>query len=265
MQSIKDVINTVGSPFKKAEKVECETCGSIYQLYETPQGKLGACKTCEDEKLKREMNIKTVEEYRAIRKRNFIKSFERTSSDLKSATVNNYKPRHETQQKAKQAAVDFVKNFEPGRSMLFSGNPGLGKSHLAYAITKALRDYGYDTLYIKSTDLLEHIRSTYNDEANINESQIFDMINDLDLLTIDDIGGEYVKANESGAESWASDVLYKVFDSRLDKAIIATTNYSETELTKKYGANGARIIDRMVDGAEGIRFEGESYRRQARF
>src|SRR5699024_12000063 len=52
------------------------------------------------------------------------------------------------------------------------------------------------------------------------------MIDELDLLVLDDIGSEYVKANEYGYESWASDVLYKVFDMRLNKSIICSTNYS---------------------------------------
>src|SRR5699024_5379638 len=87
----------------------------------------------------------------------------------------------------------------------------------------------------------------------------------LDLLVLDDIGSEYVKANEYGHESWASDVLYKIFDMRLNKSIICSTNYSESMLTKKYGNNGQRIIDRMMDLYTAIRLEGERYRKKERF
>src|SRR5699024_10908635 len=78
------------------------------------------------------------------------------------------------------------------------------------------------------------------------------------------IGSEYVKANEYGHESWASDVLYKIFDMRLNKSIICSTNYSESMLREKYGNNGQRIIDRMMDLSTAIRLEGESYRRKER-
>src|SRR5699024_2380486 len=92
----------------------------------------------------------------------------------------------------------------------------------------------------------------------INELQIFNMINRLDLLVLDDIGSEYVKANEYGHESWASDVLYKIFDMRLNKSIICSTNYSESMLTEKYENNGQRIIDRMMELTTAIRHEGAS-------
>src|SRR5699024_10341924 len=91
------------------------------------------------------------------------------------------------------------------------------------------------------------------------------MIDELDRLVLDDIGAEYVKANEYGYESWASDGLYKVFDMRLNKSIICSTNYSEKILTDKYGKNRSRIIDRMMDLAKAIRLEGERYRRSQRF
>lgn len=91
------------------------------------------------------------------------------------------------------------------------------------------------------------------------------MIDELDLLVLDDIGSEYVKANEYGHESWASDVLYKIFDMRLNKSVICSTNYSEKMLIEKYGNHGNRIIDRMMDLAKAIRLEGESYRRKTNY
>lgn len=264
MQALKDVIKK-SFPFAECGERECETCGTVYKLFETPRGVIGACKPCADEQLKKEMNLPSVEDYRKDKERNFILSFERITDDLKKATVNSYKTKHKTQIEAKRLAIDYITNFDPTKSLAFSGGPGLGKSHLSYAICKALRNEGYSTLFIKSTDLLERIRSTYNQHSNITEEQIFKMIDELDLLVIDDIGSEYVKANENNHETWASDILYKVFDMRLNKATVCTTNYSESELEKKYGNNGPRIIDRMMDLARGIRIEGESYRRKERF
>lgn len=75
-------------------------------------------------------------------------------------------------------------------------------------------------------------------------------------MALDDIGPEYVKINTVGHESWASDVLYKIFDMRIDKSNLCTTNFSEKELTQKYGNNGPRIISRMMNNAKGIQLEG---------
>ncbi|MCJ0932952.1 ATP-binding protein [Virgibacillus halodenitrificans] len=264
MQSLKEVMKN-NFPFQQAGEKECEACGTVYKLYQTPKGVQGACKPCADKQFKKEMNLPTVEEYRNNKEMNFILSFERVTDDLKNATVNSYKDVHKTQKEAKQAAVDFITGFDGAHSLALSGDPGLGKSHLAYAINKAIRSKGYKTLYIKATDLLERIRSTYSSHSSITEEQILSMIDGLDLLVLDDIGSEYVKSNESGHETWASDILYKVFDMRLNKSTVCTTNYFESELEAKYGNNGPRIIDRMMDMATAIRLEGESYRRKERF
>ncbi|WP_337969726.1 ATP-binding protein [Virgibacillus salexigens] len=266
MKSFKDIAGEA-FPFKEAGEKECERCGTVFKLYDTPRGIMGACKPCTDEQFKKNLNLPSRDDYIKNKDLNFILSFERVTSDLRSVSVNSYKPdsRYDSQLKAKQAAIKFVKEFDGKSSLAFSGSPGLGKSHLAYAIAKAIRDKKKKVLYVKVTDLFDHIKNTYSNHSSITEEQIFKMINELDLLVLDDIGSEYVKANEMGHESWASDVLYKVFDMRLEKATVCTTNYSESELNKKYGNNGPRIIDRMMDMATAVRLEGESYRRKERF
>ncbi|MGJ9460678.1 ATP-binding protein [Oceanobacillus sp. CF4.6] len=249
-------------PLKEYSEKECDHCGRIFKLYETSKGIMGACKYCADQQLLRDLNIPAKEEREKLKERNFIATFERVTNDLKHVTIGSYNPKEKSQIQAKQAATKYIKCFDGIKSLVFSGACGLGKSHLSFAITKELRQKGYKTLYIKVTDLFDYIKNTYNPQARISETQIFKMIDRLDLLVLDDVGSEYVKTNEYGYESWASDVLYKVFDMRLNKATVCTTNYSETKLIQKYGNNGERIMDRMMDLAIAIRFEGESYRKE---
>lgn len=264
MELISSILDTK-FPIKKYDEKECEKCDHIYTLYETPRGIIGACNHCIDQQLINELNVTTKEEREKRKERKFITAFERVTEDLQEATIESYEPIEKSQIKAKKIATEYVASFDGIHSLIFSGNCGLGKSHLSFAITKALRQKGYKTLYIKVTDLFDHIKNTYKPDSKINDQKIFKMINGLDLLVLDDIGSEYVKANEYGHESWASDVLYKVFDMRLNKSIICSTNYSESMLTEKYGNNGQRIIDRMIDLSTAIRIEGESYRRKERF
>lgn len=242
----------------------CSTCGSVYKLYETPRGIMGACKTCVDNEFIKSLKLPSIEDLKQKRLEIFVTEFEKVTSDIERASVSSYKPRHETQLKAKQIAVKYVKEFDGKKSIVLSGDPGLGKSHLAYAIVKAVRQKGYNALYIKSTYLLDKLKKSYSGDK-YSEEQIFHMIERLDLLAVDDIGAEYVKSNDDGHESWASDVLYKIFDMRIEKAIICTTNYSESELNKKYGNNGPRIISRMTANAHAIRLEGQDYRREEAF
>lgn len=264
MKSIQEqfAIGKLTKMIKPAGTQICETCGNEYKVYETPVGIQGACKPCSDNEIRK--NLPYVEDLKEQRALNFIESFERVPRELKQATVKNYKPQHETQEKAKETIIQFIKGFAEnrGESLILSGTPGLGKSHLAYATAKALKGMKYKVLYVKVSDLLEHVRSTYGRDAKVSESMIFEMIQGLDLLVLDDIGAEYVKLNESGSETWVSDVLCKVFDLRLNQSVICTTNYSEFELANKYGKHGDRITSRMLENATGIRLEGKDQRKK---
>lgn len=263
MQSIKEFLKS-----KQVGEKKCETCGNVYILFNTPHGQMGACKPCEEQRFYDSLNLPTKEEYENQKKLGFILKFERITNDLQSATVNNYKPdpKHESQLKAKQAAIKFVNEYSGSESLVLSGVPGIGKSHLSYAIHKAIRDKGYKTLFIKSTDLLDAIKETYSYHSNLSQEQIFKMIDGLDLFVLDDLGGEYEKKNDNDNETWASDVLYKVIDMRLGKSLITTTNYSESELIAKYGrVQGSRIVSRMMENATAIRVEGQDLRRKERF
>jgi len=266
MKSVKEI--SIGFPLKEIGETNCEVCGSVYKLYETKRGVLGACKPCSDRAAIDFFKLPSLEDLENDKLKNFIQNFEKITSDLERATVNSYKPKTETQLKAKQLIVQYIKKFDTNtkQSIVFSGDPGIGKSHLAYATVKAIRGKGLNALFIKSTHLLDQIRQTFNNpHSPITEKQIFDMIEKLDLLVIDDFGSEYIKGNDEGNETWASDVLYKIFDMRMEKANICTTNYSQSDLEKKYGNNGPRIVSRMLNLSTCLRLEGEDFRRREMF
>lgn len=261
MKALKDITSKFWL-FKPVREEICSDCGTVYPLYETPRGIMGACKTCNERNFLQSLQLPSLDKLDGKKQENMIARIEKVSSDLVEATVNGYKPFHETQHLAKQLTIDFVQQFDKTKSLVFSGSPGLGKSHLVYSIVKALRMKGFSTLFIKTTNLLDLLKTSYKPGATFTEQQIFNLIEQLDVLALDDIGSEYVKVNHSGHESWATDVLYKIFDMRIDKSILCTTNYSEKELTQKYGNNGPRIISRMMNKAKGIRLEGQDYRRR---
>ena len=85
------------------------------------------------------------------------------------------------------------------------------------------------------------------------------LINDVELLVLDDIGAEYVKS-ENGMESWVTDILYQIVNSRQEKLNVYTTNYTGKELQKKYGAMSGRIISRMMSNSKIIKLDGSDHR-----
>src|SRR5699024_12497754 len=126
----------------------------------------------------------------------FIAAFERITDDLSRATIESYEPTEKSQIKAKRIATQYVASFDGIQSLLFSGDCGLGKSHLSFAITNALRQEGYKTPYMKLTDLFDYIKSTYKPESNINDLQILNMIEALVSLVLDCARCDYVLAND---------------------------------------------------------------------
>lgn len=271
LKSIKERLEKRLNKFgiESTKKEDCDVCGYGKKITVIVNGEEKYhCRYCEDMKLAKELNLPTREEYRAQKETGFILRFERITNDLKDATVNNYKtdPNFPSQENAKTASIDFITGYTGNESLVLSGKPGIGKSHLSYAIHKEIRNRGYKTLFIKSTDLLDAIKETYNYQSDITQEMIFRMIDKLDVLVLDDLGGEYEKKNDNNNETWASDVLYKVLDMRLGKSLICTTNYGESALKEKYGQiQGERIVSRMMDNATAIRVEGKDKRRKERF
>lgn len=246
---------------------KCEEHGIVYDLIQTPGGAAGECPECFKNRINDEDNKFA---QKALEGKDgwqvpFIKQHENVSTRLKEAKVNTYKPDNDKQEQAKKMAIDYVRKFDGENSLVFSGTPGLGKTHLAYSITKGLRQQGYKVWFIKVQDLLDLIKSTYRAESQLSEERIMQVITTIDCLVLDEVGGEYIKPLDNGNESWGDQMLYRIFDSREYKSIVCTTNYTEQELTNKYGNNGERILSRMMENAKGIRIEGADQRRVNRF
>src|SRR5690606_31680904 len=140
------------------------------------------------------------------------------------------------------------------RNLVFTGSYGLGKSHLAASICRELNDMGYTSIFISVPKLLTKIRDTYNRDSNINESQLLDALSNVDCLALDDMGAEKTKRGEQQGESWASEKLFEIIDSRSGKHTVYTTNLTSAELTKKIGP---RNISRMMMNTKSFRFTGD--------
>lgn len=241
---------------QKVGEETCKECGSTYPIYKSKYAEYGECRKCRDKNL-----VPSKEELIQRRINRMTEKYSRIPADLENATFESYKPMHPSQANAKKIAELYATQFSLNKgSLVFSGTTGLGKSHLAYCIAKTVKNKGFTTLYIKSTDFLELVRSTYNNPM-LDESKIFELIEQVDLLVLDDVGSEYIKQTDT--ESWASDILFKLTDIRQSKCNVYTTNYNDEGLAKKYGyPAGARIVSRILNNAQGMRLEGQDFRRR---
>ena len=242
----------------EADEIECglycKKCGNKYDLYKyaptenKPNGyeyKDGCeCSLIEQGKKERERN----------RQRYISKLFNQSNVNpaIQNATVRNYKPTSETQVKAKETAIEYVQTFstdEP-KSLILQGSYGTGKSHLAYAISKAIKKQGYSVVFMHIPMLMERIKATYNKNAKETTDELVDLLSNIDLLVLDDVGVENT--------DHTLNKLFSIVDNRVGMNNIYTTNFSDKELNQNM--NWQRINSRMKYNARTVRVLGDDYR-----
>jgi len=251
--------------FKTLKTYDCPKCGTPVNVIQIVRNgeevKVDKCLCCDNKRLQDDCN----EYYRdhEIRKaQSLFNKFSLITNDVEQATFDNYDPKNEDQRLAKIGCVWYVENFHDlnkgFQSMLFQGSYGLGKSHLARAICYSLKETGVSAIYVNVPELLSMIKGTFKKDSKNSEIELLDALNKVKLLVLDDIGAEYVKAD--GVESWATDKLFQIINSRVGKPTIYTTNYNSGDLTKKYGVHGGRIVSRMMQRTKVMKFSGKDHR-----
>ena len=119
------------------------------------------------------------------------------SSDLagfRDATLANFKTSRTTET-AHLMARRFVEEFSPIAvgprvpGLLLTGSVGVGKTHLAAGIIRALVEkLGIEARFVDVRELLDRLRSSYGDDARESHGQILYPILSADLVVIDELG-----------------------------------------------------------------------------
>jgi DNA replication protein DnaC len=205
----------------------------------------------------------TIEAHTRMTKRKVKDVFDQNSlvnENLKRATFETYIPPSKELVEAKQKIRDFVRLFNPSeaKNLLLVGTYGTGKSHLSYAATKFLLDAGYSCLFLSVPKLLTKIKETYNSKSNLSEEDLFEYIQQVDLLVLDDLGAEYTNKRYEN-DNWAQTKIFEVVDSRAGKSTIYTTNLKSADLEIKVNE---RNFSRILDNTEIIKMNGKDFRRK---
>ncbi|MBN6886999.1 DNA replication protein DnaC [Cytobacillus horneckiae] len=179
--------------------------------------------------------------------------------DLEQATFDNYKPQNDSQANALTQAKDYVAEFDKTSGIVFQGRPGLGKSHIAAAISKEVIQKKYTSIFISLPRLMTELQATYNKNSQTTELELLKALQKVDLLILDDLGVERTQKEDNGF-TWAKRKIYEIVDSRIGQATIYTTNFSGKELLQMYGE---RDFSRIVQNCQAIKIDGSNYRLQA--
>jgi DNA replication protein DnaC len=141
-------------------------------------------------------------------------------------------------------------------SAVFSGQAGLGKTHLARALGYGACQKGLSVLFVTCAEMVNHLQQaqkTFNLETELNKYRR------PQVLIIDELG--YVSL-----DTQSSNLFFQVISARHDAGLgtIATTNLPFGKFNQIF-ANDAiahAIVDRLVNTAEVFYLEGESSYRE---
>lgn len=142
-------------------------------------------------------------------------------------------------------------------NVVFVGKSGLGKSHLIQGIGRACCTLGHRVYYTTSATLLEDLTAAAGDKTLPSKVRYY---RSFDLLIIDEFGFDKLERREYPE---SPSLLYKVVDARSGRGSTAfITNVDFTDWTEYLGDPPLvmALLDRVVDSAIVLRFEGKSYR-----
>lgn len=170
----------------------------------------------------------------------------------------NYQTTELETRQAKERALAAVSAIVEGKPIhvIFSGKPGVGKSHLAISIlVEVLERSAYQKycLFVSYSELLEKLKMSMNESAKSQaKAQAYiTRMKKADVLVLDDLGAELGIKNKVSTD-FNNDILNRILEARQNKATIFTTNFSGRQLVEAYGT---RIISRLMKHASGYVFQ----------
>jgi DNA replication protein DnaC len=173
---------------------------------------------------------------------------------------SNFEAHTDSQRDALRRATRLVDQFPVvERGLLFFGDNGVGKTHLAVALMKeAIRRKGARAIFFETRDLLKLVRDTYNSQTEATELDVLRPVLDADLLVLDDIGAE--KKSE-----WVEETLGLVVNTRYSerRVTVFTTNLTDSGNTEPNSIAlqlGLRIRSRLKEMCDWVRIDGPDTR-----
>ncbi|MBE7064266.1 MAG: AAA family ATPase [Ruminococcaceae bacterium] len=152
----------------------------------------------------------------------------------------------------------FTENFgkSENRNLLMWGKSGVGKSFMCNAIACDLIKKGIPVLYVSAPSMLSKATAiTVNDEQRIEKQEFCDLVRNIDVLIIDDLGTE--KQSDTKYQE-----LLEILNERSRKygkglRTVISTNLSQKNMFRYYDE---RIASRIYAEFTSLKFIGENIR-----
>jgi DNA replication protein DnaC len=164
----------------------------------------------------------------------------------------------EQNRRALETAREYAEAVtEPREGLIFMGEPGRGKTHLAAAVAVTRIRRGKSVVFGTVPMLLGSVKATYNESATTSEQQVIGFMTACSLLVLDDLGKER-------PSEWVEEKLYEIIDTRYARKlpIIITTNAGLEQIERRYAWNGPAIVSRLYQMCKGVMVGGPDWRRK---
>lgn len=149
------------------------------------------------------------------------------------------------------SCVKYAQTFDlDSLNLYFYGRTGLGKTHLSLAIANEAIKKGYTVVYGSVINFLNRIEK--EKFGRIDDLDTENMLIDVDLLILDDLGAEFTTA-------LSTSVLYNIINSRICRGVptIISSNLDFHELKERYPES---VASRIIGTYTGVNFVGDDIR-----
>ncbi len=171
--------------------------------------------------------------------------------------LSTYQPTCAEAAQALSVAQRYARSFgavrQSGMCLIFCGDVGTGKTHLAVGIAHEVLEQGGQAVFTSVIRAVRSVKETFGKGAGRTEAQALRDLVEPDLLILDEVGVQF----GSDAEKL---ILFEIINGRYEsrRPTIIISNLALGELEKFLGA---RAVDRLREGGgKVVIFDWPSYR-----
>lgn len=261
---------TISSQLRSADADEPQTVDAICakhgtyraRVYEPPfPGAIAVaskCPTCyEEAKAAEQAKQAARDESQRIQKIFALNERAGIPKRFQERSLGNYRAELTGQKRVLAMARRFVESWpeqrDKGTSLVLTGGPGTGKTHIACAIARELIiGHLASVCFATVTDCLRFVKDTYRKDSERTERQAIATLMDYDLLILDEIGVQLGTDHEKL-------LLFEILNGRYQDCLptILLSNLSAEDLETYLGQ---RVMDRYRECGAVMAFDWASHR-----
>lgn len=176
---------------------------------------------------------------------------------FRTRTLESYIAQTEGQKRALEFATAYAESFseaeKTGRSAIFCGNPGTGKTHLAVGVGLKVMESGKLVRFTTAQRAFRRMKDAWRKDSDESEGDVIRLLVKPDLLILDEIGVQFGTKFEENA---LFDILNERYEKRRPSLLLSNLTVHEVRAFL-----GERVYDRLrEDGGDSVPFDWNSHR-----